>query len=307
MRWISIVCILYATALEAQNGVALCTEWGEAREVGQLDPAIIPEASGIEVSSVFPDRLYHVDDSSTRIYVTDSQGNLLQSVSIEGTGGTDIEDLALGPCGETTCLFIADIGDNSRRRDSIEVIVVEEVEEFSQQVLPRHRIRLRYPEGPIDAEALGVSTNGDIFVISRRLFPEESQTHAELFRLPGALWQNSGVDQTHTLEHLSSIEMRRFESTLPGRLVTAMDFSADNRRMLLLTYADAFEFQVDSDERGVLGVSLVEGQGYMQVSLAALRQQEGIAYLPGDDGFVYTTEAGPGPAPIMRVDCVRND
>ena len=68
-------CILYATALEAKNGVGLCREWGEAREVGQLDSAIIPEASGMGFSSDFRGRLYGVDDSSTRIHVTDAQGN----------------------------------------------------------------------------------------------------------------------------------------------------------------------------------------------------------------------------------------
>jgi hypothetical protein len=188
MLWISVVCILCATALEVQNGVGLCREWGEAREVGQLDSTIIPEASGIEVPSVFPDRPYHVDDSSTRIYVTDAQGNFIQSVSIEETSGIDVEDLGLGPCGETTCLFVADIGDSPRRRDSIEVIVVEEVEQFPRQVSPRHRIRLRFPDGPIDAEALAVCPNGDVFVMARRLLPEEWESHAELFRLPAEDW-----------------------------------------------------------------------------------------------------------------------
>lgn len=308
MRWVSIACLFYSTAVVGQSPLGLCVEWGEAHEVGQLDPELIAEASGLAVSYRFPNRLYHVDDSSSTIFVTDEAGNLIQSVAVSGPRARDVEDLALGPCPPRECLFIADIGDNPGQRDSIEVIVVEEAEEFPAQVSPRLSIRLRYPEGPEDAEALGVSSNGDIFLIARRLFPEQFQAHAELFRLPAELWQDSTADQSHTLEHLASIEMRALASTLPGRLVTGMDFSADDRRLLLLTYEDAFEFEVGS----LPGVSLVEGEDYVRVPLVTLRQQEGIAYLLGDDGFVYSTESGSGPvpaaaAPIMRVDCVRTD
>ena len=301
MRWILIVCILYATALEAQNGVGLCLEWGEAREVGQLDSAIIPEASGIEVSSVFPDRLYHVDDSSTRIYVTDAQGIFLQSVSIEGTNGIDVEDLALGPCGETTCLFIADIGDNPRRRDSIEVIVVEEVEEFPEQVLPLHRISLRYPEGPEDAEALAVGPNGDLYVMVRRFVPEESQPYSELFRLPADIWTGE-VNSSGILESVSGIDFRDLAPTLPGQLVTGMDFSADGERLLVLTYLDAYEFQISRLETSQ---SLVEGRDYFRIPLAPLRQKESVAYVPGSSALIYGTESGGGRSPIMRVECRR--
>ena len=56
----------------------------------------------------------------------------------------------------------------------------------------------------------------------------------------------------------------------------------------------------------------VEGQDYVRASLVTLRQQEAIAYLPEDDGFVYSTEGVPGSAPpvsapIMRVDCIQKN
>ncbi len=299
MRWISIICILHATAVEAQDFPGFCAEWGEPREVGQLDPELIAEASGIEVSSVFPDRLYHVDDSSTRFYVTDTGGSFIKSVSITGTSGTDVEDLALGPCGETTCLFIADIGDNSSQRESIEVIVVEEVEDFPEQVLPMHRISLRYPEGPEDAEALAVGPNGDLLVLAKRIFPEESDPHSELFRLPAESWIGE-TNYSGTLESVSGIDFGDLASSLPGRLVTAMDFSEDGERLLVLTYLDAYEFRLSRVETSE---SLVEGRDYERISLAPLRQQESVAYVPGSPSLIYGTESGGGRSPIMRVEC----
>ncbi len=322
VRWIVVAYLCCSTTIAGQSPLGLCVEWGEAREVGQLDPGLIAEASGVAASYQFPNRLYHVEDSSTTLFVIDPAGQLIQSPSIEGMRGTDVEDLALGPCGSRECLFVADIGDNVRRRDSIEVIVVEEVEDFPEQVTPRQRIRLRYPNGPQDAEALGVSSRGDIYVISRTLFPLDSQSHAELFMLSAERWSDSGAEGIHTLERLRSIEMRRLSASLPGQLVTGVDISRDNRRVLLSTYVDAFEFQVDSDPRGMLRAPLVEGpnvegQNYVRVPLVPLRQQEGVAYLPEGDALIYTTEAGDGAplfgpsasprSPIMRIDCIRRD
>ena len=299
MRWISIICFLYATAIEAQDLTGFCAVWGEAQEVGQLDSGLIPEASGIAVSSRFPNRLYHVDDSSTTVFVTDAAGNLMRSVAIEGTNGTDIGDLALGPCGQTTCLFIADIGDNPGQRDTIEVVVVEEVEEFPAEVSPIHRIALTYPEGPEDAEGLAVAPNGDLFVMVKRIFPEESKPYSELFRLPAETWIGE-ANSNGTLQPVGPIEFRNLSSTLPGRLVTAMDFSEDGERLLVLTYLDAYEFQIDRLEAAEL---LIEGRDYARIPLTALRQQESVAYVPGSPDLIYGTESGGGRSPIMRVEC----
>ena len=85
-----------------------------------------------------------------------------------------------------------------------------------------------------------------------------------------------------------------------------MDISRDGLRMLLLTYEDAFEFRIDPEEPK-LGISedLSADPDYTRIELVGLGQQEGIAYTADSKGFIYTTEAGTGGAPIMRVDCVR--
>ena len=74
--------------------------------------------------------------------------------------------------------------------------------------------------------------------------------------------------------------------------------------MLVLTYENAFEFQIDvSDPALNLDRNLVEGIDYREVELVQLRQQEAIAYT--NDGFIYGTEAGTGRSPLMRVRCQR--
>ena len=68
--------------------------------------------------------------------------------------------------------------------------------------------------------------------------------------------------------------------------------SDDGTRLLVLTYADAFEYSMDFKDR-------------QKIPLTYLQQQESVAYLPGSRSFIYTTERL---LPflhqwIMRVDC----
>ena len=73
---------------------------------------------------------------------------------------------------------------------------------------------------------------------------------------------------------------------------TDMAISDDGLRVLVLTYADAFEYSMDFKER-------------QKIPLTYLQQQESVAYLPGSRSFIYTTERL---LPflhqwIMKVDC----
>ena len=297
--WI-VASFLWVQPAGAQSGG--CEAWGEARRIGEL-AKIIDEASGVEASRRYPGRFYHVDDYSTTIYVTDLAGGNVQVVRISGGRAVDVEDLALGPCPEGSCLIIADIGDNRAERNILELIVVAELDIYPPLVEPLNRVRFRYPDGPRDAEALALHPNGDIFVVSRKLFPTGNEAHARLYRLPAAQWhaRRAGV---RTLIRVVDLDFRPFADALPGRLVTAMDVSSDGLRMLLLTYEDAFEFRIDPEDPK-LGISEHPSVGpdYTRIELVRLRQQEGVAYAADSKGFIYTTEAGRGGAPMMRVDC----
>jgi hypothetical protein len=279
----------------------LCPDWGPAEEIGELDRQVLDEASGLAVSSRFDNRLYHVDDSATTLFVTDFSGDPDQVVQVSGPKGRDIEDLALGRCGDQSCLFIADIGDNDMVRETIEIVL--EVDQFPVVAEPLGRVRLRYPDGPRDAEALAVHPDGDVFVMTRHFFPPASETHAQLFRLAVATWgEQAGA--VETLDPVAPIDFRRLSDTLPNQLVIAMDFSSDGRRMLVLTYQNAFEFQIDASSPTLnLDRDLVEDIDYREIEPVQLRQQEAIAY--SGDGFVYGTEAGGGRSPLMRVRCRR--
>jgi hypothetical protein len=79
----------------------------------------------------------------------------------------DWEDLAVGPCGQGSCLFIADIGDNNRGRRQITIYRVAEPRPEDKATAPAEAWRVVYPDGPHDAEALFVASNEQLFLISK--------------------------------------------------------------------------------------------------------------------------------------------
>jgi hypothetical protein len=285
----------------------LC-RWDSAVNAGQLDPVIVNEASGIAISDDLSDRLYHINDSgdSGRFYVTDFSGGATQIVNVDSFEPTDVEDLALGECGTVTgtCLFIADIGDNARVRDQIEVVLVREQEQFGDRVVPVDRIRLRYPDGANDAESLAVHPNGDLFIVSKGAdYSLLTVSPSKIYRLP--LERRLGANgQVQELDWLGEVDFTDISTdTFSGSLPTAFDISSDGSRFLMLTYVNAFEFYMDLAESGLpVTEDLVDGVDFREIPLEVLIQQESIAYM-GENAFLYNTEAVDGTARIMRVRC----
>ena len=267
---------LFVQAAYAQ----VCMEWKEAAHIGELQVQL-PEASGIAASRRFAGRLYHTNDSgdSGRFYTTDIDGKNTRAVSIGRFRPTDTEALSLGPCGaERSCLFVGDIGDNERKRESIEILVIDEIENFPQSVTPRQRLKLRYPDRPHDAESMAVHPNGTIFILTKeqpaRLFRADSRTAEQ------------------TLTPVMTLDV--------GSPPTDMAISDDGIRLLVLTYLDAVEFGIDFERFGAARYK-------QKIPIRFLQQEESVTYLPGSQSFVYTTERFVLPAAwIMRVDCREN-
>src|SRR5262245_20941733 len=145
----------------------LCTSWQEAVKIGEL-PARINEASGLAISKAYPGRMYHVNDSgdSGTFFVTDMSGGKMQQIRVAGFHPTDVEDMRVAPCGEgRSCIFLADIGDNDRDRHTIELALIEEAATFRQSVRPWKTVRMRYPDGPHDAESMAIHPDGTILIL----------------------------------------------------------------------------------------------------------------------------------------------
>jgi len=301
--------------IEEMSLAAICSKWSEGQKSGALDHTLINEASGIEASDHFPGRLYHINDSGggQYFYITDARGNKTKKIRMEGVTPkrSDFEDLSLGGCFKNkTCIFIADIGDNRKRRESVEIIIIEELEKYGDSVYPIKRLKLVYPDQSHNAEGMAVHPNGDIYIITKEEDLDESEAYpAKLYRIQSEKWQNT-KNKMQLLEYVAEIDFPNLNpsGTAYGQVVSAFDIAPDGKSFLVLTYENAFEFNIDLSQSGMKEAQqLKKGQDYKMVELKSLSQQESISYLPNGKGFLYNTEFHWFEAPIFRVDCLDNE
>ncbi len=127
------------------------------------------ESSGVAVSRRHPGILWTHNDSGNDplLFATDTLGRDLGAIVVSGAENRDWEDLAIGPCGSTVCLYVGDTGDNREVRSSVTLYRVQEPELRAASTQPAEKLELRYPGGARDAEAMYVDAQGDLYLITK--------------------------------------------------------------------------------------------------------------------------------------------
>jgi hypothetical protein len=279
-----------------------CSSWADPVKIGELDNAVMPEASGLAVSHG-ASSLYHVNDGGeAAFHVTSRNGGAHRRVGVAGFTPRDIEDIALGPCAEGTCLYLADIGDNTGRRPFVQIAVVEEAKSFGDRVTARRVIRVRYPDRPHDAEAIAIHPSGDLFLVTKARLGQQAPAH--VYRLAAAQLAAGGEQ---TFEALGTIPVPDLtdHGLVRRRVVTAMDIAPDGERFVLLTYDSLIELAFDLREGLPGDAQWIEGRTHRAAPLARVIQAEAIAY--DDDGrsVLYSTESILGSSvPLIRQACL---
>lgn len=96
--------------------------------VGTVTAIGATELSGLAWSRANTDLLWTHNDSGDgpRVFAISASGAARGELSIQGATATDWEDIAIGPCGAASCLYIADIGDNALARGMVRIYEVDE-------------------------------------------------------------------------------------------------------------------------------------------------------------------------------------
>ncbi|WP_328470622.1 esterase-like activity of phytase family protein [Actinoplanes sp. NBC_00393] len=192
----------------------------------------------------------------------------------------DTEDLARGPDGT---LWVGDIGDNGRNRETIAL----------WRLAPGGRApkiyRMAYPDGPHDAEALLVSGDGTPVVVTKD--PMTAGVYVPAVALKAG--------KTTPLRKVGDVAVPLTATSnpfgLPGRVViTGGATSPDGGRVVLRTYADAFEFDVSG---GDVVRAITEGKP-REIALPDEPQGEAIAY--SRDGTALLTVSEGRDAQLLR-------
>lgn len=252
----------------------------------------LTESSGVITSSTMPRVLYTINDSGNppEIFATDSSGRPLGRWRVPKVRNRDWEALSRGPCPHGSCLFLADVGDNTERQRHVVIYRVREPRQFSQfRGVPDtttpglDSLLLVYPDRAHDAEAIWVDGNGDVSIVSKG-----RGGAINLYWAPSSSFTGSPV--TAQLRQTLPIKP---DSRL-GRMVTDAALSPDGRRVAIRTYTEVYLFPVAPAGRLAAPTSC---------NVAGLEKQgEGITWLD-DHRLLLTGEAVGGPGPLHIVTC----
>ncbi|MGW3602028.1 hypothetical protein [Micromonospora sp. NPDC005161] len=231
-------------ALVLAPGAALAGAPGAGTAVCQVRDDRLREMSGM----VATDDGYVVvndgadDEARRRIFFLDRRCAVVRTVAYPSQP-RDTEDLAVGPDGT---IWVADIGDNDRTRETIALWRL--APDADQPVLHR----MTYPDRPHDAEALLLDADGRPLIVTKggsgTVFLYAPTTALR----PAATTPLASVGQVALPASTTSNPF----SFLGRGVVTGAASAPDGRRVVLRSYADAFEYDVPD---GDLVAALTKG------------------------------------------------
>ena len=267
--------------------------------LGQIADRSINESSGLAASRRNPGLLWTHNDSDDDpiVYCLDLQGRSCGAWKVTGAEAFDWEDVAAGPgprAGEPY-LYVGDIGDNIDQRSEIVVYRIPEptagaggavpTKASPAATAPAEALRLRYPDGPHNAEALLVHpTTADVYVISK-----DAQA-ARVYKAAAPL----DASKATALTQVGTVRLGTAGRGLEQ--VTGGDISPDGRRVALSTYARGYELEVAAGAP----FDNVWSQRPVPVDLGPRLQGESIAYRL--DGRALLTTSENAPSPLQQVE-----
>jgi hypothetical protein len=270
------------------------------------------ESSGVAVSRAYPGVLWSHNDSGDGpyLYATDLHGADRGWLLVPGAQAIDWEDMALGPCPRrfvlqprprtyaTTCVYLGDTGDNLEARPFVTVYAIPEPEpsERAGDTLGTTRapalLRIRYPDGSHDVEAIYVSPRDTaVYLVSKGA---KRGSAIRLYRVDRRAWSDTTGDvAVATL--VQTLDIR--PNSEAGRVVTGGAVRPDGRVVALRTYSEIYLFYpgvggrlTPARERSC-SIAGLDGGG------------EAIGFL-SDTTLVLTSEAaGKRPGTIQTTSC----
>ncbi|MBO0870776.1 MAG: hypothetical protein J2P15_19650 [Micromonosporaceae bacterium] len=237
-----------------------------------------------------PDGFVVIDDGSSdashwRIFFLNNRCAVTRAVRYPSTP-RDTEDLARAPDGT---IWVADIGDNNQNRQTVALWRLAPCSPAPQCANPPVLYRLTYPDGPHDAEALVLAGDGTPVIATKDPFT------TRLYQPDGPLRTDQPVPMHSVGEFALPGTGTSNPFGLAGRaVVTGGADSPDGSRVVLRTYADAFEFPVTGGDV----VRAITTGTPVRIPLPDEPQGESVAY-DSDGVSLLTVSEGRRP-PILR-------
>jgi hypothetical protein len=254
-----------------------------AQEVAGAEVALrlqdprIQESSGMALGRRHPEVLWTHNDSGHRaeLYAVGADGRTLATLTLAGVAARDWEGMAAGRDERgRPALFVGDIGDNNGVWPEVVVYRVGEPARLGDATVPAVRYRLRYADGPHDAEALLIDPRGDrLYVATKGL------TGGGLYRAPARL----AADRVNVLRRVARVPP----------VVTDGAFAPSGRGFVLRDYQGAFVYTAPGRRVAAFELPL-QFQGE-SITVSA----DGRSVLAGSEGSDSEVWRVPLPEPVV--------
>ena len=263
-------------------------------KLAELEDEAIYESSGLVASRNSPGCYWTNNDAGNepRIYLFDSQGRSRGVWQITGATNFDWEDLSVGPGPkpDTNYLYIGDIGDNDGTRSEIIVYRIPEpvipagnsatATKQPDETERAEAIRLRYPDGRHDSEALLVHPKtGRIYLVVKEKSTRPGIYAADAPKVSG---------EVVTLARIGEVNM----SGQVGALINGGAISPDGLRAALSDYDQGYEFVLPDANAPF---DSIWKQPMRTVDLGSRKHGETITYRLDGKALMATSERVPTP------------
>jgi len=269
--------------------VGVLQAYGPPTRITTIKNESVTESSGLVASRTLPGAYWTHNDSGDGpfIYAFNTRGESLATYRVTGANARDWEDISIGPGPQPnrTYLYIGDIGDNGEKRPDIVVYRVAEPDLKTANKAstkarplttePAEAIRLKYPDGNHDAEALLVQpTTGNIYIMTKVAFRNPTVYEA-------AAPFTSG--KTITMKRIGEVHI----PSLFGGAITGGSVSPDGRRVALCDYFQGYELVLPASSRNFDDIWKEKMTGF---DLGKREQGESIAYRLDGNALLATSE-----------------
>jgi hypothetical protein len=250
----------------------------EGAEVAlRLEDPRIQESSGLALSRHHPAVLWTHNDSGDgpRLFAVGADGRTLATLTLAGVEARDWEAVAAGRDDRgRPALFVGDIGDNQDLWPEVAVYRVAEPARLRDATVPAVRYRLRYADGPRNAEALLVDPR------SNRLYVATKDAGGGgLYRAPARL-------------RTGRVNLLRRVARVPP-VVTDGAFLPDGRGFVLRDYQEAYVYAAPG--RRVAELDLPPQYQGESLTVSA----DGRSVLVGSEGSASDVWRVPLPASVL--------
>jgi hypothetical protein len=263
--------------------------YGPPTKLATLKDPAINESSGLVASRTTPGAYWTHNDSGDGpfIYAIDTRGESLGTFRVTGAHARDWEDIAAGPGPQRnrSYLYIGDIGDNNQARPEVIVYRIPEpqlkssdknsTQKHPQTTEPAEAIRLVYPDGKYDAEALMVHpTSGNIYIMTKVAFANPTVYEA-------AAPLTSG--QPITMKRIGEVHV----PSIFGGAITGGSISPDGRHVALCDYFQGYELVLPASSKNFDDIWKEKMTGF---DLGKRKQGESITYRLDGNALLATSE-----------------